>query len=158
MTCDLDMIPVVDDSYVWFEGCEGVRSHSRLGVGDGSEQWWLPSIGKAHLRQRTTITFAPFKDINFRFQPFRSSIVSRVQRGPWSGAPGAEASPGLVLPGLTSSGHGFRWSERIGFLFHQPRQIQLWTPGHAERGPLLSFPVLWPRCLTVPLKEQNIKD
>lgn len=38
MTCDLHMIPVVDDSYMWFEGCERVRSHCGLGVGDGSEQ------------------------------------------------------------------------------------------------------------------------
>lgn len=38
MTCDLHVIPVVDDSHVRFEGGERVRSHSGLGVGDGSEQ------------------------------------------------------------------------------------------------------------------------
>lgn len=35
-TCNLLMIPIFNDSYMWVECCKGVGRHSRPGIGDGS--------------------------------------------------------------------------------------------------------------------------
>lgn len=37
-TCHLLVIPVLDNSHMWVQCCKGVSSHSRPGIGDGSQQ------------------------------------------------------------------------------------------------------------------------
>lgn len=38
LTCNLLMVSVIDNSYMWIECCKRVSSHSRPGIGDGSQQ------------------------------------------------------------------------------------------------------------------------
>lgn len=51
-TCHLFVVFIVDNANVGVEGCEWVGSHCWLRIGQGSQQRWFPSIGKAHLEYK----------------------------------------------------------------------------------------------------------
>lgn len=102
-TSKLLMIPVLEGSHMWVECSERVGSHSRPGVGDGSQQRGLPSVRKSHLmaeREKSVIIF---------YMPTLSSnITSRfppVRHGPWCVAPAEGPSPRPERPGSPSLGH-----------------------------------------------------
>lgn len=153
-TCNLLMIPVLDNSNMWVKCCKRVGSHSRSGIGDGSQQRRFPSIRKAHLTNiNPFLKFMVFRANMLILFSNRSSLFSPVQHGPWYGALAEGPSPGPAHLALPSLGHGSHWTRRIDCPSHQPHQTRPYTPGHAVKGPQLSAPVPLPQCLMVPFKE-----